>query len=47
VVEAPAESIVNALSAAETMTGYRGATVHALPLDHVVEVMRRYGRLAG
>jgi D-aminopeptidase len=47
VVEATEESIVNALTAAETMIGYRGATVHALPRDHVVEVMRRYGRLAG
>jgi D-aminopeptidase len=32
VIEATEEAIVNALVAAETMTGFRGATAHAL--DH-------------
>jgi D-aminopeptidase len=34
VIEATEEAIVNALVAAETMTGYRGATAHAL--DHAL-----------
>jgi len=40
--EATEEAILNALTAAETMTGFAGHTAHALPLDRVVEVMRRY-----
>ena len=44
-VEATEEAIVNALFAAETMTGRDGITAHALPHDRVVEIMRRYGRL--
>lgn len=42
--EAVEEAILNALCAAETMVGYQGYTVHALPLDMLTEVMRRYGR---
>ncbi len=34
--EATEEAIWNALCAAETMTGHRGATAHAVPLDAVV-----------
>lgn len=33
--EATEEAIWNALCAAETMTGFRGATVHAIPLDRL------------
>jgi L-aminopeptidase/D-esterase-like protein len=44
-IEATEEAIVNALVAAETMTGYRGNTVHALPHDRLREVLRKYGRL--
>jgi D-aminopeptidase len=40
--EATEEAVLNALTAAETMTGYRGHTAHALPLDRLVEVMARY-----
>lgn len=43
-VEATEEAIVNALLAAETMTGRDGITAHALPHDRLVDVMRRYGR---
>jgi D-aminopeptidase len=35
--EAVEEAILNALCAAETMTGFRGRTAHALPLDAVAE----------
>ncbi len=45
VVEAVEEAILNALTAAETMTGYQGHTVHALPLEDVQQIMRKYQRL--
>jgi len=41
-IEATEEAILNALCAAETMTGVNGVTAHALPHDRVVDVMRRY-----
>jgi D-aminopeptidase len=44
VAEAVEESIVNALCAAETMTGYKGRTVYALPLDALQRVMAMYRR---
>ena len=34
--DAVEESILNALCAAEAMTGYRGRTVYALPLEELV-----------
>jgi D-aminopeptidase len=40
--EAVEAAILNALVAAETMTGYRGHVVHALPLDRLRQVMGRY-----
>jgi D-aminopeptidase len=43
-IEATEEAILNALVAAETMTGRDGITAHALPHDALVEVMTRYGR---
>ncbi|MDQ2854119.1 MAG: P1 family peptidase, partial [Chloroflexota bacterium] len=45
-IEATEEAILNALVAAETMVGRDGITFHALPHDRLVELMRRYGRLA-
>jgi D-aminopeptidase len=44
-IEATEEAIVNALLAAETMTGRGGVTVHALDGGALVAVLRRYGRL--
>jgi D-aminopeptidase len=44
VIEATEGAILNALLAAETMTGRDGNTVHRLPPDRLVEVMRAYGR---
>ncbi len=41
VAEAVEESILNALVAAETMTGFKG-TVEALPLDRVERILARY-----
>jgi D-aminopeptidase len=40
--EATEEAILNAMIAAETMTGFLGRTVHALPHDKLLAVMRRY-----
>jgi D-aminopeptidase len=45
VVHATEEAIINALTAAETMTGFRGRTVHALPHDRLLEIIKRHGRL--
>ena len=39
------EAIINALVAAETMTGRAGLTAAALPHDQVQAILRRYGRL--
>ncbi|MGI8606869.1 MAG: P1 family peptidase [Gaiellaceae bacterium] len=41
VVEATEEAIVNALFAAETMTGRGGTTVYALPIERTVELLER------
>jgi D-aminopeptidase len=40
--EATEEAILNALCMAETMSGRDGRTIHALPLDLLQDVMRRY-----
>ena len=44
-VNATEEAIVNALAAAETMTGVDGNTVYALPHDRLRAVLKQYGRL--
>ena len=40
--EAVEESILNALVAAETMTGQEGHTAYALPHDRLKEAMAKY-----
>lgn len=42
--EAVEEAILNALIAAETMTGFEGHTAHALPHDALREIMAKYRR---
>jgi D-aminopeptidase len=42
VVESTEEAIINALFMAETMTGYKGNTRHALPLDQTLSVLDWY-----
>ncbi|HTR62645.1 MAG TPA: P1 family peptidase [Candidatus Binataceae bacterium] len=44
-VRASEEAIVNAMVAAETMTGVDGHTIHAIPHDTLREVLRDYRRL--
>ncbi len=45
-VQATEESVVNALVAAETMTGADHHTAIALPHDRLRELLRKYNRLA-
>src|SRR3990170_7239006 len=44
-VETSEEAVVNAMVAAETMTGRNGTSVYALPHDRLREVLRKYQRL--
>jgi D-aminopeptidase len=43
VIDATEEAIVNALLAAETMTGYRGATAYALEPEPLIDALRALG----
>lgn len=43
--QATEEAIVNALVAAETMSGINGNTVYALPHERLIDVLRDYSRL--
>jgi L-aminopeptidase/D-esterase-like protein len=45
-VQATEEAVVNAMIAAETMTGVKGHTVIALPHDRLRELLKRYNRIA-
>ena len=44
-VQATEEAILNALLAAETMTGADGVRVYALPHDQLLAALRKFGRL--
>lgn len=44
VKEATEEAAYNSMFRARTITGYRGRTVEALPLDKVKEILRKHGR---
>ena len=41
--EATEEAILNSLFKAETMKGFRGRTIEALPLDKVIPILKKYG----
>ena len=45
-VQATEEAVINAMVAAETMTGINGHTVIALPHDRLREVLQKHNRLA-
>lgn len=47
VVEATEEAILNALCAAETMTGHNGTVAHELPVDRLLAALERRGALSG
>jgi D-aminopeptidase len=42
--DAVEEAILNALTAASTLTGWQGRTAYALPLDDLQRIMAKYGR---
>jgi len=44
-VQATEEAVINAMVAAETMTGINNHTVIALPHDRLLEVLKKYNRL--
>ena len=44
-VQATEESILNALAAAETMTGIDDNTIYQLPQDRLLSIMKKYNRL--
>lgn len=44
-IEATEEAIINSLFAAETMTGNDGRVVKALPVDQVLEIMRKHNAI--
>jgi D-aminopeptidase len=46
-IEATEEAVYNSLFMATAVTGYRGKRVEPLPLDRVLALMGRYGRLKG
>jgi D-aminopeptidase len=47
VIEATEEAIVNAMVAAETMTGRGGVTAHRLDHDRLLEILRRHRPAGG
>jgi D-aminopeptidase len=46
VIQVTEESILNALVAAETMTGVNNHTAYAIPIDRLLAAMRKYNRLS-
>ncbi|WP_460636437.1 DmpA family aminopeptidase [Larkinella harenae] len=44
-IEATEEAIINSLFAARTLTGYRGSRVEQLPVEKVVEILRKAGQV--
>ncbi|HEX8814620.1 MAG TPA: P1 family peptidase [Terriglobales bacterium] len=45
-VQAVEEAVINAMVAADTMTGIDGHTVYGLPHDQLREILKKYNRLA-
>jgi L-aminopeptidase/D-esterase-like protein len=45
-VQATEEAVINAMVAAETITGVKGHTVIALPHDRLRELLKKYNRQA-
>ena len=43
--EATEEAILNSLFKAETMKGFRGHTIEALPLDKVIPILKKHGSI--
>lgn len=46
-IESTEEAILNSLFAAQTMTGREGHTIESLPIEKVIELMKKYGKIKG
>lgn len=44
-IEATEEAIINSLFAAETMSGFKGSKVNALPKEKVLPILKKYNRI--
>ena len=44
-IEATEEAILNSLFAAKTMTGMAGHTINSLPIDKILEIMKKYNKI--
>jgi D-aminopeptidase len=44
-IEATEEAIINSLFAASTMVGRNGHKIKALPIDKVIEIMKKYNKI--
>ncbi len=44
-IEATEEAILNSLFAAETMIGRDGHTIESIPIDKVIEIMKKYNKI--
>ena len=44
VIEATEEAILNSLFTAQTMEGYLGRKVEALPVEQVMKILKDHGR---
>ena len=44
-IEATEEAIVNSLFAAKTMTGFEGHKVESIPIDKVIDLMKKYNKI--
>ena len=47
VVEASEEAVLNSMFAAATVTGRAGHTSPGIPVDEVLDLLRRRGRVSG
>ena len=45
VIESTEEAIINSLFAAETVTGRYNFKIEALPVEKVIEIMKKYNRI--
>jgi L-aminopeptidase/D-esterase-like protein len=45
-VQATEEAIINSMVAAQTMRGFRGHCVKAIPHDRLRDILQKYNRLA-
>jgi D-aminopeptidase len=46
-IQCTEEAIINAMIAAETMTGYRGHIIEAISHQNLIEILRKYNRFQG